>query len=485
MSIGTIDCNLSDHESTAQRIKIEVGKHGCVILRHLVGHEMVKTICELLGDICPNSEGAAVSHIQALEMTKTKVGADAYNTDSLPLHTDRSTTEEPPELILTSVDSCPKKGGEVHLVDGQQVIAAMNPEDVDTLRQPLFKFGDLPPLPLLTHTKSENRQHFRLRQDCKLKIVGNEEQQAKAKKAFDAFVSTSNAMKTSIHLKRGEGYVLNNGWYLHGRGSFEGNRILHRVLIRSRLLKLGFVPVSPYAIILDLDNCLFNFKKHLEESEAVAVRQFLLHEEAGPKLKENVLEKVQAYVNEEHVPMWKALLAFPEIKISPSQFTAFKQFLLKNMAYGSIVRDDTLLAVLRASPGPRVVLTNNYHAHAETVLHNLGVRKEIAHVIAVDDLNTEHASSITTKPDKETLQMTLASLRAKQGVLVDDSQNAVKLAVEAGLDAVQMTKYILDKTESDSNHFSGVSVELGDEYHKVNEIEDLPDMLLKLSSQDY
>jgi len=490
-----IDCALSagDAESHAQNILMAVGRSGGVLIKNLHSVEQVEALASRLGCIIPDSSGKHVSTIQegrqALPSQASGTAAtpggfggsgsrQAYLPDPLQLHTDRSTMATPPDLLLTVLHKVPDSGGEIWLVDAAEVAASLDPEHFRLLREPLFRFGALPAMPLMT-TCHDGRVHFRLRQDAQIEVFDE------AQEAFDAFTSAANRHRHVVQLAAGEGYVINNGWFLHGRDAYQGHRELWRALIASRLLVGGVQPSSEFVVFLDLDDCLFSFhgsgadeeEPTVAKQETAAVNDVL---RKIMKLDEAQVAWVLNHVQSKHVPVWAALVSLPCVNVSPDMLRAFKNNLHDHIKYNELVRPDpALAAALSAVPVPLVVLTNNYHGHAEIVLRNLGVRSLIARIIALDDLNFEGARTLTTKPDPRAFELALAAVRASRAVLVDDSAKAVLGARRAGLMAIQMVGHL---NKEHSGGFSGVSEELDESLGPWAPIVDLAELPARINA---
>jgi alpha-ketoglutarate-dependent taurine dioxygenase len=59
------------------------------------------------------------------------------------------------------------------------------------------------------------------------------------------FIALSDALTFTFSLKRGEGYLINNGWMLHGRTSFSGHRSAHRIMVSPHEdFRMGMSPVD-------------------------------------------------------------------------------------------------------------------------------------------------------------------------------------------------------------------------------------------------
>lgn len=163
-------------------------------------------------------------------------------------HTDRSSLKTPPTLVATYCEMPANSGGESILSDGERVYNYLKEcfpdalEQLQLLESAVFLGGKRPLLSSIFTRGDNDRIIMRFRYDSfgfySSDIIP----------FFPIFLQTIDAFKFSFLLNKGQGYVVQNGRWLHGRTAFSGKRVVCRVLIepdkRKRDLmseiKLGF-----------------------------------------------------------------------------------------------------------------------------------------------------------------------------------------------------------------------------------------------------
>lgn len=151
------------------------------------------------------------------------------------LHTDGTMVQAPADIVVLTCERKAPQGGESIFLDGKvlyeklsaaspELLAAMLKPDAATFGEPSDK---LLKKPIFMHTDDGLRSiAFR----------------------YDALVAFSPAIKDKlgrllqvmdehlfeVPLTPGQGYVLNNHRFIHGRRSFTGDRIIHRVQIHAQ-----------------------------------------------------------------------------------------------------------------------------------------------------------------------------------------------------------------------------------------------------------
>jgi hypothetical protein len=155
-------------------------------------------------------------------------GFAGFTSAELAPHTDRSSVEHPPALLLAACGQVAETGGECIVIDGCAVhaeLADSEPEAVQAFSAPrsaLFG-GAAGYLGSIFAVQADGRIHIRLRMD----------DQATFSPESGRWLATLEAalkrhMRT-IALGAGEGYVLDNHRWLHGRRAFAGSRVLYRI----------------------------------------------------------------------------------------------------------------------------------------------------------------------------------------------------------------------------------------------------------------
>ena len=150
------------------------------------------------------------------------------------LHTDGTMVESPADLVLLSCQKLAPKGGHSTFVDGLDLykrIARDKPEllkhlmadDAALFGEPRGEHTTKPVFSARAGYISISFRHDRLVEYSK-EVTEN----------FDYLKSAIDSLTTSVKLRPGQGYILNNHRYIHGRSSFEGDRIIHRVQLHAK-----------------------------------------------------------------------------------------------------------------------------------------------------------------------------------------------------------------------------------------------------------
>jgi len=161
-------------------------------------------------------------------LPRSSSGFAGFTSRELAPHTDRSSIERPPGLLLTACGRPAETGGECVVIDGAAVyddLAEREPEALQALATPrsaLFG-GAAGYLGSIFAVQPEGRVHVRLRLD----------ELATFSPAPTHWLATLRTVldrqALTVALHAGEGYVLDNRRWLHGRRAFTGSRVLYRV----------------------------------------------------------------------------------------------------------------------------------------------------------------------------------------------------------------------------------------------------------------
>jgi hypothetical protein len=173
-------------------------------------------------------------------------GLAGFTRARLPPHTDRSLQPDPPSLLAAVMISPAVSGGQASLVDGAQVLAELRrtfaPATISSLR---LRGADGLTVPVMWI--SDGLAKIRFRDDRVAAPYCTTGDRA----ALDGLRDLISASATSVPLGPGDGYVLHNHRYLHGRLSFTGDRLLARMLAkvsgchRLAWLNKGFPVANP------------------------------------------------------------------------------------------------------------------------------------------------------------------------------------------------------------------------------------------------
>ncbi|MFD6097851.1 TauD/TfdA family dioxygenase [Nocardiopsis flavescens] len=153
-------------------------------------------------------------------------GEDGFSRKNLTLHTDRAVAKAPPTIVSLLVLSSPDSGGETILMDGAKLFDQATKADLCGPESKLI-------------LQSELNQSFHV-----FEMLGGGKF-VKIRYRFDVIaqpMALDQAARTilakieglayakNLSFSIGEGYVLHNHRYLHGRNSFNGKRSIARLL---------------------------------------------------------------------------------------------------------------------------------------------------------------------------------------------------------------------------------------------------------------
>jgi alpha-ketoglutarate-dependent taurine dioxygenase len=153
-------------------------------------------------------------------------GLAGFTRGPLAPHTDRSLDPEPPSLVVTVLDLPGASGGEALLVDGARVLATLrrsfDPVAIAGLR---LRTADGATVPIVETTGGLTRIRYRADPVARPHSVTGDR---RLLAALDELIATPMVLR----LDAGDGYLVHNHRYLHGRSGFTGARRLTRMLAR-------------------------------------------------------------------------------------------------------------------------------------------------------------------------------------------------------------------------------------------------------------
>jgi alpha-ketoglutarate-dependent taurine dioxygenase len=156
-------------------------------------------------------------------------GLAGFGNTALDLHTETATIAEPPQLMMLICTSRAHTGGACRLADAQEIfrhLRAALPDLLEQLCQPrsvLFG-GPAGYLGSVFELSGDRRVRMRLRTD---KLAKFSPQLAPR---ISQLRQEINKCAISVPLQPGQGYLLSNTRWLHGRDAFDGQRMMYRLL---------------------------------------------------------------------------------------------------------------------------------------------------------------------------------------------------------------------------------------------------------------
>ncbi|MGW5384154.1 TauD/TfdA family dioxygenase [Nocardia sp. NPDC003963] len=175
-----------------------------------------------------DSDSDGITTLQNRGGIARRMGFGGFGAGALAPHTDRSGVIDPPVLLLVVCERRAASGGECIAIDGQRVytdLAATAPEAVEVLSQPrtaLFG-GAAGYLGSVFEHASGGRVRVRYRRD------GLAQYSPQVTRWLPQLEEVIDRHTVRFSLDPGEGYVLHNHWWLHGRSAFTGDRVMYRL----------------------------------------------------------------------------------------------------------------------------------------------------------------------------------------------------------------------------------------------------------------
>ncbi|GAA4875861.1 hypothetical protein GCM10023222_35060 [Saccharopolyspora cebuensis] len=226
---------------------VKLVEDGIVLVDGIHDQGDLLDLARSLGVVTPHrdSDGDGVTTIATIGALGQRSGFAGFSTDALNPHTDRSGIPCPPTLLLMACRQPATVGGECVLIDGRAVhrdLARFEPQALHALTTPRSAlFGGAGYLGSLFEPTTDGLVAVRVRFDDLAQFSPDVTRWLPAlRDAIDRHTIT-------VNLSAGQGYVLNNRRWLHGRRAFTGQRKMYRVNAEPRdylAIPAGFRPVA-------------------------------------------------------------------------------------------------------------------------------------------------------------------------------------------------------------------------------------------------
>jgi hypothetical protein len=211
------------------RVVTELGERGLVTFTGITGHTELVALARQLMTIRPHRD-AGPDGVTVITSTQAEDSGYAGFTDAeLIPHTDGSGVPDPPGLSLLACQRPADEGGKTRVVDGASVISTLakrHPAALRALSAPRAAFFGKAGghLGAVLESAGSGRTRIRLRLDDLAWFSAG---------AADVVPLLRAVIACHMHtfrLREGEGLLLSNTRWLHGRESFTGRRIMLRIL---------------------------------------------------------------------------------------------------------------------------------------------------------------------------------------------------------------------------------------------------------------
>lgn len=208
-------------------------------------------LCSRLGTIVKHRDADEVGLTRITKRSEMQPGEgyQAFTASHLTLHTDGSSIPEPPTLVVLWCERPAAEGGLSLFVDGKQlyqVLANEYPQVLETLSTPksaLFVGAETPVYGSIFSRGADGSICVRFRYD------GLGYYAAPVCSVLPIFLDLLDRSTLTFPLQKQQGYMLQNGRWLHGRTAFRAEREMYRVLVRTdhatafgSSVHLGFQP---------------------------------------------------------------------------------------------------------------------------------------------------------------------------------------------------------------------------------------------------
>jgi len=222
---------------------------GMITFDGIESKEDLLHLCTRLGTIANHRDAdeTGLTHIMKQKDIQSIEGYQAFTDSFLALHTDGSSMPYPATLVVLWCEQPAEEGGTSLFVDGKrlyQVLAKEHPEILRVLTTPqsaLFAGAKTPLYSSVFSMSDDGTVCIRFRYDhlgyytppvCDV---------------LPTFLALFKSLMISFTLEKHQGYIIQNGRWLHGRTAFRGEREMYRSLIHidpttsiSKHIQLGF-----------------------------------------------------------------------------------------------------------------------------------------------------------------------------------------------------------------------------------------------------
>ncbi|MEU6481570.1 TauD/TfdA family dioxygenase [Streptomyces sp. NPDC047017] len=212
-------------------ILARLAQYGIAIFHGLDSAPSLVALARTLGTALPHpdSDAHAVTVITEREAVAGRAFADGFSRAALAPHTDRADMLVPPGLLVNLCVVQAETGGESVFADGgaiYRLLAARAPEALQALSQPnavAYGRSHVYAGPIFEPSGSGRRLRIRVWPPEQ----GRFSQAAEA--ALGELKLAIDAQALTIGLAAGQGYVVDNHRWLHGRRAYLGNRVMLRI----------------------------------------------------------------------------------------------------------------------------------------------------------------------------------------------------------------------------------------------------------------
>jgi hypothetical protein len=218
----------SQNGEMATGLVAELAAHGLVLLDDVTSADHLLRLAHSIATIVPHRDSDASGLTTIADIGgQVRSGFAGFSACALNPHTDRSGIVNPPALLMMTCKQPASTGGECVVVDGKAVydnLAEYHPKAAKALSAPQSTlFGGAAGCLSSVFSTTGNRIAIRLRLDDLAQFS------PEATRWLPVLRAAINRHATMFRLNTGQGYILDNHRWLHGRRALTGQRVMYRV----------------------------------------------------------------------------------------------------------------------------------------------------------------------------------------------------------------------------------------------------------------
>ncbi|MCK8494901.1 MULTISPECIES: TauD/TfdA family dioxygenase [Spirosoma] len=233
-----IDVDKANEESILDALD----KHGIITFNGIFEIDCFLDLCSKIGPLFnhPDADVNGLTQITHKVDGIDRPGVPGLTDKNLVPHTDRATVADPPFYTSLLCIKTAAHGGDTILADGKEIYDVMKnrfPSELSLLEQPdgaIFGRGSHQYSSAIFNSQGSASKYIRFRYDDIAYFS------AEIIQALSVFLTLVYQCQHVFKLDNGQGYIVQNGRWLHGRHSFEGDRLMNRALIDSKFGTMNF-----------------------------------------------------------------------------------------------------------------------------------------------------------------------------------------------------------------------------------------------------
>ncbi|MGB3441188.1 MAG: TauD/TfdA family dioxygenase [Actinophytocola sp.] len=212
----------------APGLVVELAAHGLVLFDDVTSADHLLRLARSIATIVPHRDSDASGVTTIADVGgQMRSGFAGFSACALNPHTDRSGIVNPPALLMMACGQPASTGGECVVIDGKAVyddLAESHPKAAKALSAPRsVLFGGAAGYLGSIFAATGDRITISLRLDDLAQFSPD------ATRWLPVLRAAIDRHATMLRLNTGQGYVLDNHRWLHGRRAFAGQRVMYRI----------------------------------------------------------------------------------------------------------------------------------------------------------------------------------------------------------------------------------------------------------------